>query len=303
MKNAINYYYNLKAESIHQQDNKYKFTTNLKQYLLCKYDGKIEELEEKYYLQQYLNIKQIYCHRIIKNKYNQLITKINLKKYVLIELIFNNRIINLKDISLLSNINVDKNSFKYINKDEWKDLWKRKIDYIEYQINQLGKKYNIIIESNDYFIGIVENCIELIENEKIKSNNCTICHERIEEKTNTDDFYNPVNFIIDDKTRDIAEYIKKTLYKEQCNNKNLINYIMINNLYRNEILLLFARIMYPSIYFDSYEQILAKKIEEKELLKIINNLHNFENNIISLYNELKQITDMPNIEWLVFKEY
>jgi len=303
MKNAISYYYNLNPESIHQQDSKYRFIADEKKYILCKYEGRIEELEEKYYLQQYLNIRKIYCHKITKNRFYQLITEIDMKKYVLIELIFNNRIIKIEDISYISNISVRDNKIKYINKNEWKYLWKKKVDYIEYQLNQIGKKYNVITEINDYFIGIAENCIELLENENIKNNNTAICHERINKKTSTDEFYNPLNFIIDNRTRDISEYLKKNLYDGQYDNKEFEEYIITNKLNSSEVKLLFIRLLYPSTYFDLYEQILEKKIKEKELLKKINNSQNFEKNIKQLYKDLKRMIDMPNIEWLKIKKY
>ena len=41
-------------------------------------------------------------------------------------------------------------------------MWIRKIDYFEYQISQFGKKYPIIRESFNYYVGLAENGISLL---------------------------------------------------------------------------------------------------------------------------------------------
>ncbi len=298
MKNIIRYYYNLEPDSIHQQDNRYKFNINKINYILFIYEGSKEELEEKYKIQEYLKKIKIHCHEIIHNKFNELLTNINNKKYVLIRLTIKNRIININDITLLSNIIINPTFFKYISKTEWKKLWEIKNDFIEYQINQLGKKYTSIRESCDYYIGLAENCISLLANNIRQTSSTSICHERIQYNTNTDYFYNPLYFIIDKKVRDIAEYLKKTLYEEKYENKVINNYIFYNNLSENDILLLFIRIIYPSTYFDLYENLVENMANEKELLKIINNSNKIEQNIKNIYREISTKIRMPNIEWL-----
>ena len=141
MKNAIKYYYNLEPNDIHQYKQEYKFHILNKDYILYEYNRTINELEEKYNLQIYINSIGIYCHKIIKNNNNELTTIINNKKYVLIEIQSDNRIINIIDVMNFSRIYLNKDFFKTINRTDWKKLWKDKIDYIEYQISQFGKKY------------------------------------------------------------------------------------------------------------------------------------------------------------------
>ena len=66
---------------------------------------------------------------------------------------------NYKDINYLNSIiitnNIDNN---------WDYLWSTKIDYLEYQINQSGKKYPLIVESFSYFVGLTENAISYAKN-------------------------------------------------------------------------------------------------------------------------------------------
>ena len=67
MKNAIRYYYNINTDEIHQYRNQYKFRAKNKEYILYPYMNTMEELEEKYQLQIYINTIGISCNKIIKN--------------------------------------------------------------------------------------------------------------------------------------------------------------------------------------------------------------------------------------------
>lgn len=298
MKNAINYYYNLNPYDIHQINKIYKFKILNNNYIVYPYNRKIEELDEIYELHIYLNLIGIYCHKIILNKDNQILTYINGIQYVLLQTNIENKNIKIQDITNLSNISIRELQYQKIKRKEWKKLWENKIDYIEYQISQFGKKYPLIRESSDYYIGIVENCIALLSNINNKNQQQAIQHDRINEKYTTEDFYNPLNFIIDNRIRDISEYIKSYLIEDIDIIPYIQNYIYTNRLTKDEILLLFIRIMYPSTYLDISELILNNKIKEKELLKVINNSEKYEKNIKRIYRYLRNITSIPEIEWL-----
>lgn len=297
MKNAIKYYYNLELNDIHQYKKEYKFHSLNKDYILYEYTGTIRELEEKYNIQTYINSIGMYSHKIIKNNNNELATIINKKKYVLIEIENENRIINIMDIMNFAHIYLNKEFFKAINRTDWKKLWKEKIDYIEYQISQFGKKYTIIRESSDYYIGIAETCISLISNTNIEKRLISCTHDRLNKKTNTIEFYNPINFIVDTRVRDIGEYLTQKLYEEDITLETH-NYINYNNLTSHEIILLFIRIIYPSNYFDICETIIEGKENENTLIKLVNKNAIFEQNIKKLYKYIKKMITIPEIEWL-----
>ncbi len=301
MKNAINYYYNLNPNEIHQINKIYKFHISNKKYILYPYQRKPEELNQIYELYMYIKSLGIYCHDIILNKDNKIITEINTIQYILLCAYINNRIINVNDIILMANIPITKSNFDKIKRIKWNLLWENKIDYLEYQISQFGKKYEIVRESSDYYIGIVENCISLLSNQKNSKTIPTISHNRIDTTTTTEEFYNPLSFIIDNRIRDISEYIKS-----KFNNTNEIIKIIHEYVYRcrlnvDEIRLLFIRILYPSKYLDMCELILDNKIKEKELLKLINNSSEFEHTIKSIYDYIKNYGSLPEIEWLTNK--
>lgn len=296
MKNAIKYYYNIEVTNMHQNNDKYEIFNANGRYILIKYKCTMNELNEKHSLQLYLQRVNIPCHKIIKNRIGESITIINNENYVMIWMTMPNRTINLEDIKKLTNINLIE-EYKYIKKNNWQILWKIKIDYFEYEMNLLNTKYPLINESVNYYIGIVETCISLLENLNIDNLNKNITHERITSNMDTDYFYNPLNLIIDNRTRDTGEFLKTEIYNTNCNIAEVKKYILNNSLTKDEIILLFVRLIYPSSYFDLCEKIIDNKVKEKELLKIINSSQFLEINLKKIYGVIKKIIKIPEIEW------
>ena len=298
MKNAIKYYYNFNPTYIHQINQTYKFEYLGNKYMLIPITRTNEEIQDIYKLNMYLKTLGIYCNEIELNKENRIVTQISNKLYILLRITVKQRKIKMEDVLYMSNIPISVNLYKNIERKKWSELWSKKIDYIEYQISQFGKKYPLIRESSDYYIGIVENCISLLNNMQKENSKITIAHERIPEYYKTDDLYNPMNFILDISVRDISEYLKNYIL-EDINIINYIqNYIYLKKPTSNEIELMFIRIMYPTQYLDTCEQILEKSENEDVLLKIINNVDKYEMNIKKIYNYIKQIINLPEIEWL-----
>lgn len=297
MKNAIKYYYNFDVTLIHRNNDEYEIYNGNKRYRLIKYEKFSIEADEKYSLQLYLQSINVYCHKIIKNVMKKIITIINEKNYIMIQMVMPNRVIKLEDIIHMSNIWLIEN-LKYNKKNSWQKLWKIKIDYLEYEIQRLNKKYPSIKESFDYYSGIVETCISILENSNIKNINKSITHERITKNTNTDYFYNPLNLVIDNRTRDIGEYLKSEIYNYEYDILKIEEYIEDNMLTAEEKILLLTRILYPSKYLDACEQVMSKRMTEKELLKIINSSHIQEANLKKIYTLIKKLIQIPEVEWL-----
>ena len=285
MKNALNYYYDLYPNDIYIKDKMYKFIYNNEYYTLLDITNNTKDLNEIYNLTIELNRNGIYTHQIILNNQNNIGTYINNNIYVLLktygkmeELIQIEDIINFSEAT--SKVNIK------LKKDNWYNLWINKMDYFEYQISQIGRKYPLLLESFSYFEGIVETGISLLSIENLDQSSVCVSHKRIKSKDTLFDFYNPFNFIIDVKIRDIAEYIKETMLKED-------SYYLIekylNSINLNEIdyKLFFIRLLYPSFYFDIYEQIVNNEIEEEELKKIINKIPEYETIIKKTYVYIK----------------
>ena len=201
MKNALNYYYNLNIDNIHQKNKNYYFKVNNLQYMLLECVN--EEINDIYSLNVYLT-KNYPFYKIILNKDNKVITIINETNYILLEINNNIKELNLNEIIKINNISIV--NLNKLRRDNWYTLWTNKIDYFEYQINQIGKKYPIIRESFNYYIGLAETAISLIKSINNEGMYLSLSHKRI---NNAFDLYNPLNITIDYSVRDIAEYFKK----------------------------------------------------------------------------------------------
>lgn len=295
MKNAIKYYYNMNPAEIHRVNEKIKFNYNNKNYILYLTKKKKEELIEKYELHQILLARGIYCHKIILNINNELVTIINNNNYILLEVNVPNAMIEIKDIIYYSNVKIELGKFLHIQRQNWKKLWSDKINYFEYQINHFKQKYKKLNENSDYYIGIVENCISLFNNIGCTYNYLSINHNRINKKTTLEEFYNPLEFILDIRVRDIGEYIKSMADKQLITLKQILNYKILNI---NEIKQLFIRILYPSSFFDICDDIIDKKINEYEIEKYEEGIETREIEIKKIYHYIRSISDLPEIEWL-----
>lgn len=294
MNNFILYFYGIKVDKVMHSNKYYHFI----------YNGYIYRL---YIVDDNTNIKLLYdinkklirntlMSEIIINKNGEIISSYNRVNYILIKLFANvNKPITLDEISFISNsLYSDK-----VNVD-WGKLWGNKIDYLEDLINENGKKYPLIVDSFNYFVGMAENAISYFNSIVIDNNyQYSICHRSIRANDMVDVLYNPLNIIFDYKVRDIAEYIKISFFNNNYNIfKELVLYLHNNNLSLIDVKLLISRLLYPSFYFDMYEDILIDNKEEKIILEIISRLDEYEgylNNIISFF---KTYYDVDEIEWL-----
>lgn len=298
MKNAINYYYNLVTYDIRRVDKKYRFTVDDNEYLLilCEYNP--EELEEIYKLSTFLLQMNIYVHQIILNTSNQIVTMINNEPYILMRLfVLDNRKVTVKDLKAFENLPMY-NYFPRLRKNNWREFWIRKIDYFEYQIRELGTKYSIIKESFCYFVGMTETAISLLYDFNYDSN-FVIAHKRITSKTTLQDLYNPLNFVIDNKVRDVSSYFKNGFFDSKVDIKDIIDYLNSTNLTREDLYLFYVRMLFPSYYFDLYEDIISGHCDEEKLLGIINKIDNYQALLHDLYWLLKPYANLPDIEWII----
>lgn len=292
MKNVLNYYYNLYSENIRLNGENYYFEVNNQNYVFYLYDDDIDKLNKIYNINLEIIKLGVYTHQIILNKDNNITTIYNNKHYILMKIHENlSRKIVIDDILYFGNIT---NIFEYNN--NWKELWSNKVDYFEYQISQLGKKYPLIRESFSYYIGIIENGIILL-NEK-KQINCSISHKRIIENQNLFEFYNPVNYIIDTKVRDIAEYFKNRLFDKNDIFLEIKEYLESSNITEGEAYYFFVRMFYPTFYFDCYEKIINQIEEETKIKEVIEITPYYEQMLKQLYKYLKNYIYIPEIEWL-----
>lgn len=300
MKNALNYYYNLNPTSIHQINKDYKCYVNNDEYILKLYDDKNVDINKIHELSSYLFSNNIPCHQIVSNISNQLVTTINNNNYILLRIFIRNRTININDIKLFSHLYIDKDYFKELVKNDWYNMWTHKVDYFEYQISQFGKKYPLIRESFSYYIGLAENSISLFSGYIDKNQyNMVVSHHRIEKEYGLIELYNPLNFIIDNSVRDLAEYIKGQFFFGKYNIETAIDDISKFDLNQDLVTLLFIRLIYPSYYFDCYDKIMFDNKKEEDILKIINRTEQYRLFLKELYYYLRRFFDVPELEWII----
>ena len=297
MKNAINYYYNLYPINIYQNDRLYKFSIAELDYYLIPYNYDLKSLTTSYQLYKTLQQYNIYCHQIIENNKKELSTTINDKQYVLLKTAkYIDEKINLNNLMYyplvtsslhLENINHPKN---------WRELWMEKVDYFEYQVSNFKKKFPLIKHTASYYIGLAENGIQILS----IANNSDYCvsHRRIKNYYTLFDLYNPLEFVIDSKIRDIAEYYKEQFFYSDVTIEEVANYIDNNILNSNQAIMFFSRLLYPSYYFDLCDAIIYNNLNENALLNIITKNNAYEMFLSKIHYYLQTKYQIPDIEWL-----
>ena len=180
----------------------------------------------------------------------------------------------------------------------WANLWSQKNDYLEYQMIMLGQKHPLLKDSFSYYIGLGETAIQLVNSLTPIPIPLSCSHRRLNSYYTQEDLYNPLNITLDYHVRDIAEYIKSKFFNGQDITEDLTYYFKSVKLSNYEYLLLLARLIYPTYYFDLYEEIITDKIPDEEIKKITNKVSAFENIIKKIYWYYKSFISMPIIDWL-----
>lgn len=306
MKNNIMYYYNLPIDNIYQNNDYYYFDIRNERYELVIYTRDIKEQQAIYELNKKMIMSNILVHEIIPNKDNYIVTIINNIPYILYKIYINKeKEISLSELTYLSNYNFEYDDI--LKRENWDTLWAKKIDYLEYQINQIGKKYPILVDSFSYFVGMAENAISYVKNtnlevKKEQTDINVISHRKIKECNKLNCIYDPLNIVIDHKSRDLAEYIKTSFFKNNIKIFEELDQYFSNHYFSlYGIRILFARILYPSFYFDTYEEIILNKKNESSILEISNKIKEYEIYLKNIYLYLKRFYDIPEIEWLIKK--
>ena len=298
MKNAIMYYYNLVPNNIRQTDKYTKFSVKDDQFVLELVERNLDEINELYELTLYLLKINVPCHQIIPNINNSIITFINNQPHILMRVFVNSeQLITERDLLLFMNVLMDNHKYKKIIRNNLGQLWSSKIDYLEYQVSQFGKKYNVIRDSFGYYIGLAENALQFYKTIK---NNVQLCvsHRRIKKDCTMYDLYNPLEFVLDTRVRDFCEYYKQKFFYDDIPFENFKNLIYSNNLSENEIKLLFCRLLFPTTYFDMYESVIVDNIDERELIPIVTKTPQYEAILKKIYTLLFQYYHIDVIEWL-----
>ena len=299
MKNAIFYYYNLNPITLIKRYQQFEFQIDQTQYVLLPCSFPLEQLSPLYQLTLTLHQHQIPVHKMILNKDGQLITLINQIPYILLQVfVSKDTPIIFRDILQFQELTKDISGENLIIAN-WYQLWAQKVDYLEYQISEFGKKYPMIRESFSYYIGLAENAITLVKT--VNQPAPVLSHRRLYMNSTLFDLYNPLNLIMDSKVRDIAEYLKDCFFHNRDPLDMIQSYLQYQTLQCSEYQLLFIRFLFPSYYFDCYEQIIEHGHNEKELLSITLKNETYENILNYLYQQVLFHCYLPEMLWLTKK--
>ena len=298
MLDYINYFYNLYPPLLNKENDNYVFFIGNEKYYLTPYRRELSEIKDLVELNKRMISSNSLVHEIIINKFNEPISVISNENYVLLRVYVNDiKKIDINDIIYMLNENVDLSGLKSLLRTNWVSLWSSKVDYIEYQMGHLIKKYPFLNNTIDYYLGLCENAITYIKNLKMFSDYkipIGISHKRIIKDATLFDLYNPLNLIIDYKVRNIAEYLKDAFFKDED-----VNYIL-NIVFKNfwfdklNLSLLVARLLYPSYYFDLFEEIIDKELDENIVFSLTKKSSKYEEFIDLIIKNC----NLQNLQWL-----
>jgi len=300
MKNLLLYNYNIDIDDFENlQSGDIAFYIDYNKFYFLKVRQVKEDIKTIYdYISKTINN----YHYVIKNRFNDLFTEDGQDVYILLKVNGPEHAeITLYDI-VNSQVSIDENKLNTIKRNNWNTLWSEKIDYLEYQISELGKNHPIVLNSFSYYVGLAENAIEyfnLIDASKIP---LVLSHKRVTYPNISLNYNNPLNLVVDYRIRDISEYIKSEFFEGQNVLKDLTWLVGKNVLSSHEYNLLYARLLYPSYYFDTLTYILEKNTDEDKLLKYIDKVVEYEILLKSVWKLFSRKCSMFKIEWLTNKK-
>ena len=287
MKNVILYYYNLEVSHIRQVDTDYYLLIDGENYLFTICDINKLETNIKY-------LKPHNTHLIISTKENIPYVFYNNEYYILLKLKGINKKVSLADlIDWFEPISIDIDI-----KKRWIELWSSHVDYIEFQMEELQTKYPYLSSIKDYYIGLTETAIQFLKSINVGKVDLYFTHLRINENYTFIDLYNPSKLVIDSRVRDISEFIKGNFFaKDSDNLKNYLDVIKILN--ESEKCLLFTRMLYPSYFYDMYDEIMKNVKDEKAMEKIVLKSKSYALFLKELFYYIKKTTYIEDIDWII----
>ena len=306
MKETIKYYYNIDVQNIEEKDGKYFFRYQNQDFFFVFFNRNLDELDDILKCCTNMREKGIVAHNIIVNINGEVLTKVNNYNYILMSVNKFSEEYDIFDIVNISNKLTLNNQSSRLYRNNWSLLWSEKMDYFEYQIRELGLEKKIIQESFSYYLGLAENAISYVNNTNLKyspiNSLITLSHRRIFYPNYKINFLNPLSFIFDLEVRDIAEYLKAMFFSNQ-NDEDVLEelkcFLQIKKLTPYEYSMLFARLLYPSYYFDLYDAIMNHDESEEKLISIIAKVNDFELFLKEAYLEISKYASIDKINWLI----
>lgn len=290
MRFLLKYYYLLDNPTISRKNNHIYIKANDKKYLLCKIENVTEFNEMASFLEE-KNANNLF-YRVIKTVQNSFYVFYQQTPYALIE-VNDNRVNIFSAIENINNRKVDyvQNKYQYLNRSNWYFLWAKKNDY--FSNISTHHENTIINEQLDYCIGLAETAIQYlseVHKNKSEQESLYITHKRI----NLNTILNPMYLVVDRKERDISEYIKYLYFNNEYSEEK-ISYILEKiKKEKLSIELIYARLLYPTHFFDSYES------EESNRINLLKSkeIQLYEEFLKNIHIKLSKIKKIKKVDWL-----
>ena len=305
MKETLEYYYGLDIENIEELDGKYHIKQENQDYLFFFYNRGIEELEDIINVSNEMVKKGINVHKIFINRNNSFLTKVGEYNYILFAVSNLNEEYDIFDMVKISEKLVLNNNKSNLYRNNWGTLWSEKIDYFEYQVRELSIEKDVVKNSFSYYVGLAENAISYVNNTNMKyggdAYRIVLSHRRVFYPNYKLNYLNPLSFVFDLEVRDIAEYLKAMFFKKDISFclDELSSYLKIRHLSLYEYQMLYARLLYPTYYFDVYESVMNKNGDEEQLVNIIKKCDSYEEFLKKAYLEISKYAKIDKIEWII----
>lgn len=306
MKETLEYYYNLDIDNLEELDGKHHFKIENQDFFFVFYNRGLEELEDIIGVCNEMFLKGINVHEVIRNRDNSFLTKVNEYNYILFKVNNLSEEYDIFDMVNISNKLVLNNNKSSLYRNNWGSLWSDKIDFFEYQVRELGVEKNVVKSSFSYYVGLAENAISYVNNAILKyggvsSGRIVLSHRRVFYPNYKLNYMNPLSFVFDLEVRDVAEYLKSMFFKkdiEYCLDE-LKSYLSIRKLNIYEYHMFYARLLYPSYYFDVYDSVMNKNVNEEELVKIVKRSNDYEKFLKKTYLEISKYVRLDKIDWII----
>lgn len=306
MKETLEYYYGLDIDFLEELDGKYHFKLDNQDYFFVFYNRSIDELKDIVNVCNEMLLKGINVNKLLINRNNSYLTKINEYDYILFAVSNINEEYDIFDMIKISDKLVLNNSKSSLYRNNWGTLWSEKVDYFEYQVRELAINKDVVKNSFSYYIGLAENAISYVNNTNFKYKNVldyriVLSHRRVYFPNYKLNYLNPLSFIFDLEVRDIAEYLKSMFFNknEEYVLEELSSYLKVRRLSIYEYQMLFARLLYPTYYFDNYEAVMNKNVDEEVLVKIIKRCNDYEIFLKKAYLEISKYAKIDKIDWII----
>lgn len=298
MKNALNFFYGFYLDEIQNIYDCYYFSYDQDTYVVMPYERNLNEAKVLYELNVEMLENKVPVYQIILTKDHSIVFYYEEQGYVVMrQPEIKNRYVTYQDILNFPCNGVKYETKKLIDKSNWGPIWEKKIDFYEKQLKEMAEKYPLLSSSFFYYVGLFENAISYYyESHPLSSMKC-ICHRRVTVDMDLYSFYNPLSFVIDDKMRDIGEYLKSFVLYENYTKEKLAFLLNMVVFKKENVIMLIARILFPSYYFDLYEDIIVNKVPEEEIEKIVERQSNILYLLSYLFNKYAYY-HIPQIEWI-----